>query len=438
MKTKYRLVKILFALSLLGSSALLPFSAASGGELLERIVAVVNDDVIMQGQLEEELRTIVASLKKRGITRLPPHQILQKQVLDKMILEQIQLQLAERTGIRVDDNQLNETLRSMAARNGIRMADLRRVVERDGYDFVDFRENLRKEHIIKRLQERYVLKRVNVTEREIDDFLSNQEKQGNVDYSYHLRHILINVPGEASPELLAEKRAKAQAILDKLRGGADFAQIAVEVSDSSQALDGGDLGWRKGGEVPSLFASPLSTMKVGDISELLRNSSGFHIIQLAGKRGGEQQIVTQTKVRHILIKTSEVISDEDAQRRLEQVRERLLGGEDFATLAQAHSEDSGSARDGGSLGWVDPGSMVSEFEEVMNSLKPGELSKVFKSRFGWHLMQVEDRREHDNTEQARRNKATRQIRQRKIEEELQAWNRQLREESYVEYRLDES
>jgi peptidyl-prolyl cis-trans isomerase SurA len=245
------------------------------------------------------------------------------------------------------------------------------------------------------------------------------------------------LPEGASPEIIQEKQKKADEVMEKLRGGADFQETAVAVSESRQALEGGDLGWRKAGEIPSLFAAEVATMKPNDIRGPLRNASGFHIIKLAASRGGSQVTVTQTHARHILIKTSETVPETEARNKLQQIRTRLENGEDFATLARANSEDPGSASQGGDLGWVSPGTLVDEFEEIMDKLAVDEISQPFKTTYGWHVVQILGRRQHDNTSEALRNRAAKQIRQRKIEEELQSWLRQLREESYVEYRLDE-
>ncbi|MCP4702333.1 MAG: molecular chaperone SurA [Gammaproteobacteria bacterium] len=411
--------------------------AAVRHTLLDRIIAVVNDEVIVNTMLQAELATIEADLRRRK-TRLPPRPVLEKQMLDRMIIERIQLQLAKRTGIRVDDNALNPALRELAADNGLSLEDFRSALEDEGYQYVRFRENIREQMIIQRLRQRHVVNRINVTQREIDNFLANQVKQGKVSKRYHLYHILIAVPEAPSPETIQEKREKAYEVLKKLREGANFQETAISYSDSSQALQGGDLGWRKAGAIPSLFMDAVPNLKVDEVSEPIRNASGFHIIKLAGQQGEEQQsVITQTLARHILIKTSEFVSDADARIRLQQLKERIEGGADFGELASAHSDDSATSAEGGDLGWIDPGTMVPEFEETMNSLKPGEISTAFESRYGWHLVQAVKRRNFNNTEQLKRVQAAKQIRMRKIEDELQTWLRQLRDEAYVEDRLNE-
>ncbi len=403
-------------------------------EDLDRIVAVVNDDVITLTALRNEGRLVVEDLRRRN-TRLPSSDVLLRQVLERMIMDKLQLQMAEKTSIKVDDNTLNNTLRQMAARNNLSLADLRDDIERGGESFARFREDVRQQIQIKRLHQRYVNNKVNITEREIDNFLANQARQGEIRKEYHLLHILIAVPEAASPEIIAEKKARAENIQKQLSGGADFKETAVAYSDSRLALEGGDLGWRVSGEMPTLFAEIAPQLNIGETSALLRNASGFHLVKLENKRDGEQSIITQTQCRHILLKTNELVSDSMAERRLWQLKERIDSGQDFAALAKAHSDDTGTARAGGDLGWVSPDSMVPEFEEVMLDMAPQQLSAPFKSRYGWHILQVQDRRKHDNTDQARRSKANRLLRQRKIEEELQTWLRQLRDEAYVEYRV---
>lgn len=405
-------------------------------EVLDYIVAVVNDDVIVDSRLQREIKLVENKLLQKGV-KLPPRVAFERQVLDRMILNLLQLQIAERTGVTTDDNSLNEALRKIAAQNGMDIQTFQQMIEEDdNYNFEQFREELKEDMIVGRLRQRQVTSRINVTQNEIDNFLANQVQQGNAQDEYLLYHILLALPEAVSPEELETNRTKAEDILKQLQAGADFQTIAVQYSNSQTATDGGNLGWRKAGEIPSLFAPALSEMKVGDISQLLQDSNGFHIIKLAEKRGTEQFLVTQTRARHILIKTNELVSDFDAQQKLERLADELLNaGADFAQLARSYSEDTLSASEGGNIGWKNPGDFPPEFEEVLNDLAIDELSQPFKTRFGWHLLQVEERRERDNTEAALRNKATQQIRNRKVEENLQMWLRQIRDEAYIEYRL---
>ncbi len=404
---------------------------------LDRILAVVNDDIIMQSELDDAMRTIKQQLQQQN-RPVPPDSTLQRQVLERLIVMRLQLQLANSTGIRVDDETLNRTVQNIAQQNGMSLTEFRNVLERDGFSFAKFREDIRNEIIINRLQQRQVTNRITVTEQEVDNFLANQNVQGTKNVKYHLAQILIAVPEGASPQQIQEARAKAQQVLEELRAGADFAQKAVAISNGQQALEGGDLGWREAGQIPTLFVDTVLKMKPGEISEPVRSPSGFHIVKLVDVQNNEKHVITQTHARHILIRTNEITSSSDARARLEQLKGRIESGEEFATLARSHSEDNGSAMKGGDLGWASPGDMVPRFEETMNRLKPGEVSEPFETQFGWHIVQVLERREHDNTEEFRRSKARELIRQRKAEEELDIWLRRLRDEAYVEYRLDGS
>lgn len=426
-----KLIKTMKKFKLILFLLLIPLYATA--EVLDYIVAVVNEDVITHAALQQKVQETADGLRKRQVN-VPPQSELEKRVLDGMIVRTLQLQLAKQTGIEVDDNSLNEMLRNVAAQEQKTLQDFRLTVERDGHEFQEFREELRNEMLIRRLQQQHVVNRINVTNREIDTFLAAQTQQGEKGDEYQLLHILIALPEAASPETIAVKQQKAEGVLARLRAGADFKEIAFTTSDSQLALERGDLGWRKIGEIPTLFVDAVKKMTIGAIEGPIRNASGFHIIQLAGKRSAQETAVTQTKVRHILRKTSESTSDFEAEYDLSLLKTRVEEGDDFATLAQAHSDDKGSASEGGLLDWVNPGDLVPEFEETMVNLRIGEVSKPFKSRYGWHIIQVLERRQQDNTKSAQRNKATRQIRQRKTEEELQEWLRHLRDEAYVEYR----
>ncbi len=402
---------------------------------LDRIVAVINDDVVMKSELDEKVRTVKNQLKEQGTT-LPPSSILEKQVLDRLILTKLQIQMAQKTGIRVDDESLNRTISNIAAENKLSLAQFREILESDGYSYEKFREDIRNEILTSRLRQRQVDNRITVTEREIRNFLGNQEHQGEVETEYKLAHILIATPDGMSASEREEARKIAEKIVKDLKNGGDFAQLAATYSDSQTALDGGKLGWRKAGQVPTLFAEFVADMEKGDTSNIIRSSSGYHIIKLLDVRSTEQHVVTQTKARHILIRPDELVSDKDAKRRLQQLLMRIKGGDDFADLARGHSNDAVSAADGGSLGWVSPGDLVPEFENAMNSLAPGEVSPVFKTQFGYHIVQVLERREHDSTEDVKRARAREAIRQRKLEEARQNWLREMRDDAYVEYRLN--
>ncbi|MDH5301334.1 MAG: peptidylprolyl isomerase [Gammaproteobacteria bacterium] len=402
---------------------------------IDRIAAIVNDDIITTQQLETQLETISKQLRAQN-TQLPPMDILRRQVLEREIIKEIQLQLAKNTGIIVDDNALNTTIGNIAQQNKLSLRQLRDVLEKDGYDFAQYRENIRQEMIIARLQQREVHSRINISDGEIDSFLHTQSLQGGLDEEYLLSHILVTIPEAASPAQIAQARKKAEEVLARLKKGDDFAQMAVSYSDGQKALEGGSLGWRKAGELPTLFAEVVTQLKPNQIGEIIRSPSGFHIIKLMDKRRGEKHIITQTLARHVLIRTNELVSNMEAQERLKHLRERIQNGDDFAELARSHSDDPGSASKGGSLGWVDPGVMVPEFEEVMNKTALGKISEPFQSQFGWHILQVQERRNQDNSDAFRRNQARDFLRQRKIEDNLDTWIRQRRDEAYVEYKTE--
>jgi peptidyl-prolyl cis-trans isomerase SurA len=406
---------------------------AAWAEPMDRIVAVVNNEVLLESELVDMEQTVRQQLRQRNAA-MPPSDVLRKQVMERLILQRVQLQKADSIGIRVGDDALNAALKQIAENNKITLREFRDVLAKDGYDFADFRDSIREEMIISRLRKSQVEDRVVVSDREIDTYLTTQAVQGGSETSYHLLHMLINVPEAASPEQVQTAQAKLDNILSLLNAGGDFSEVASGYSDGQNALEGGDLGWRKKGELPSLFSDVVPNLAVGEVSKPLRSGSGYHLVMVKDKKSEETHLVKQTLASHILIKTNELTTDNDAEKRLEQLRERVLNGDDFSELARAHSDDTGSAIAGGSLGWSSPGAMVPEFEEKMNELPIGGVSEVFKSRFGWHLIKIDDRREQNMAEEFKRNKARAEIRQRKIEEDLESWLRELRDESYVEYR----
>ena len=410
-------------------------SSPSEHEVLDQIVAVVNDDVIMRSELDAAIKDISAQLKAKN-TPLPPRPVLEKQVLEKLILEHLQLQLADANGIKIDDLTLNNKLQEIARENGVSLTDFRAVLEREGYDYNAFRENIRRQLTIAKLRQQMVGNRITASEQEVDNLLATLKSSQTGSIEYHLAHILVATPDAASEAQIEAARRKANAIVAKLRAGADFTQTAIAESDAPTALEGGDIGWRSAGQLPSLFVDPVKEMKPGDIHDPIRSPSGFHIIKLVEQRGDERHIVNQTHVRHILIKTDAVHTNEAVKARMDQLELRLKAGEDFATLAKANSQDTLSAAKGGDLGWVNPGDLVPKFEEVMNNTPVGQISEPFKTEFGWHILQVLARREHDSTEEYKRSQAQQLIRKRKGDEELFLWLRRLRDEAYVEYRLD--
>jgi len=402
---------------------------------LDRIVAVVNDDVITQYELNDHINLVVNQLKKQG-TPLPPQEVLQRQLLERLIIDRVQLQYAKETGVRVDDIQLEKTLERIAENNKINLQTMRETLEREGVNFNHFREEIRNEIIMARLREREVDNKIVVTDSEIANYLKSQAALGKED-EYNLAHILVLVPEQASPEQIQTKQARAERALEQIKNGADFGQIAVSFSDATDALQGGALGWRPAGRLPTIFLDALRSMQPGDVSSVLRSANGFHIIKLLDKRGKDETIeVQQSHVRHILIKTTELMSENEARARLLNLRERLENGADFAELARVSSED-GSAAQGGDLGWIAPGDTVPEFERAMNALKIGQISEPVRSPFGWHLIQVLERRKQDVTHDRERLLARQALRARKADEAYEEWLRQLRDSAYVEYHLDD-
>lgn len=425
---------------LYGSVLLLVFmlSAQAADKVLslDRIVAVVDSDVITRSELDDRLTTLAQQFEKQG-AQLPPREVLEKQVLERMIQERLQLQQAAQTGLRVDDNQLDKTMERIAEQNKLTLEEFRVKLAEEGINFRSFREDIRHEIIIARLKERETERRVTVTEAEIDNLLTTQSSaQADTD-EYDVAHILIRTPEEATPEDLQKLRAKAEDAYKKLQQGADFAQVSAAISDAPNALEGGRIGWKKATELPEIFQAALKPLKAGELSEILRSSNGFHILKMADRRGlSTPLMITQTHARHILIKPSEVLSDDEAKHRMDDIKERLDNGGSFIELARQYSED-GSANKGGDLGWANPGDMVPEFEKAMNELKPNQASEPIKSRFGWHIIEVLERRVQDLSHEAARLKARQEIRARKSEEFFQDWVRELRDRAYVEYRLED-
>lgn len=413
---------------------LLSASASATPVLLNRIVAVVNNSVIVGTQLDQRVRQVRARLQQQGI-KLPSQAVLRRKVLEQMVMEQIQLQLAARTGIQVDDDTVNRALNNIAQRNNMTLNQFREALVHDGYNYDQFRQQIRDEITIGRLHQREVADRVTVTPQEVNSFLKTMERQSDRNKEFHIAHILVSVPEAPTPEQIAKARAKAEAVLKRLRNGANFEQMAISVSDGQQALKGGDLGWRPAAQVPTLFADVVTKLKPGQISGLIRSPSGFHIIKLLGVRGEQTHIITQYLCRNILIRPDQLHPDKDVRAQLEHLRTRIQNGDSFAALARAHSQDPDSAPSGGNMGWVAAAGVDPHFAQVMQSLQPGQVSEPFKTRRGWEIIQVLKRRKHDSTAEYRRAKARQILLKRKTEEALSLWLRRLRDESYVSYRL---
>ncbi|MGH8666324.1 MAG: peptidylprolyl isomerase [Burkholderiales bacterium] len=418
-------------------SPLAPGASAPAQRVLEvdRIVAVVNDEVITRFDLTEQMKLATDSLRRQG-TPLPPQDVLEKQVLERMIGQKTQLQFAKDSGIRIDDAILDKTVARIAQENKLTLTALRAALEKDGVSYDRFRDELRKEITIARLREREVDSKIVVTDAEIDAFLQTREDVLGRNDEYNLGHILVRVPEQANPEQIKIRQARAEEALAQLKQGADFGQVAATYSDAPEGLKGGVLGWREASRLPGLFLEAVKGMRVGDVSAILRSPNGFHILKLLDQRGAAPVIVQQTHARHILIRTNEIISEAEARNRLLGLRERVVNGENFAELARLQSQDA-SASKGGDLGWISPGDTVPDFERAMNQLQVNQVSQPVKTEFGWHLIQVLARRDEDMSKERLRLTARQALRARKSDEAYQEWLRQLRDKAYVEYRAEQ-
>lgn len=408
---------------------------ANQPQTLDRIIAVVNDGVITQNQLNSRVRSASMQLQRQKV-QLPPPEFLRQQVLDQMITERTQVQVAQEAGIRVEDTELEQALNRIAANQKMTTQQMRQTVEKDGIAWPDFREEIRSQMMIARVREREVDAKVNVTPGEVDNFLANQSATGAGE-EVHLAHIIIRIPEGASPETLNKLRMKAVSIDDQAKAGRDFAQLAATYSESNDAMQGGDLGFRPLDSLPQVMSSAIANLKPGQVSDVVRSPSGFHIVKLIARKGGSAlPQIQQTHARHILIKVTEITSESEARQKINMVHSRLKNGEDFAALAKLYSQD-GSAQKGGDLGWLYPGDTVPAFDQAMNALKIGEISNPVQSQFGFHIIQVLERRTTDVSQERQRQRATMALRQRKLEEANQEWVRQVRDRAYVEIRLDD-
>jgi peptidyl-prolyl cis-trans isomerase SurA len=401
---------------------------------LDSVVAVVNKEVVVRSELEAEVNRILGELAQRG-TKPPARSVLERQVLDHLVLQRLQLQLADQLGVRVDDEQVNAALQDIAQRNKLTLAQLREALAAEGMSFADFREQIRREMIITQLRQREVVNRIEVSDAEVDNFLATEGLRGGGEGRYHLAHILIAHPEHAGPEEVERARQRAERVHARIAAGEDFAAVAVEVSQGQGALEGGDLGWRRLSELPVLFADALVGLAPGAITPVIQSASGFHILRVVEAEGEGRHVIEQTHARHILIKSDRSRGEEEARARIESLARRLRDGENFADLARAHSDDASSAISGGDLGWTSPGEFDPDFTAAMDRLAPGEVSGVVPTRFGYHLIQVLERRRQDDTEAYRRSRAREVLRARKAEEQTQSWLQRMRDESYVEMRL---
>jgi peptidyl-prolyl cis-trans isomerase SurA len=409
--------------------------ASSSGVLLDRVAATVNEGVVLSSELEEQMLMIGERLREQKM-ELPPQNVLRQQVLDRLVLQELQMQRADRAGIKVSDEVLNNAMQDVAERNKIRLTDLPAALATQGIDYASFRENMRKELAMQMLQQRDVVQRINVSPREIEQYLERRKKMPSEANTYDISHILIAVPPAATPEQLDEATKKADDVYKRAVAGEDFAGLAVSYSNAQTALEGGALGPRKGSELPTFLGEVISTLKVGDITQPIRTPSGFHIVKLNDMKGDNQVIENQVHARHILIKPNELQDDATVQQKLMTIRDRIVNkGENFMAVASVVSEDPGSAAEGGDLGWAGPGSYVPEFEKQLSQLQPDEISQPFRTQFGWHIIQLLGRRQFDTTEEIVRQQAFRALRAAKVDEETELWLRRLRDEAYVEFKL---
>ncbi|MDR2216594.1 MAG: peptidylprolyl isomerase [Nevskiaceae bacterium] len=411
-----------------------PAQPAPAGVLIDKVVAVVNDGIVTESELAEQMVMIVERLREQN-TPMPDPEVLRKQVLDRLILQEIQVQRADRLGMKVGDEQLNAAMADIAERNNIPLQQLPAALAQQGVDYASYRDNLRKEMLLNGLRQRDVISRISITPRELEQFLDRQSKQPSADKEYNISHILLAVPEDANQTQVDELAARADEVYDRATSGnEDFGRLAVAFSNSQTALEGGSLGWRKGPELPTIFSDLVVALKPGEVSKPLRTPSGFHIVKLNEVRsvtaaGGLEQ---QWHARHILMTTNELQDDATVRQRLEDIRKRVLNGEDFAVFATTMSEDSGSAVDGGDLGWTGPDQFVPEFQQKLESLDLNQISEPFKSQFGWHIVQLLERREFDTTDELRRQRAFQQLRESKADEETELWLRRIRDEAFVD------
>ena len=404
-------------------------------ETLDGIAAVVNEDVILKSELEQQIQQVRQRMRSQN-RRPPSDDELVDQVLEQLIMERLQLSRAEEMGIQVDDNTLNAAVRRIAQQNNMNLRQFRRAVQRQGMDFASFREDLRQDIRMRRLRQQAARSRVNISSRDVEEFLDSRaaRMEGT---EFRVSHILVDVPNAAEDNAVQQARERAEGIVERVQEDDEsFARVASSVSDAEDALEGGDLGWRAAGEIPSMFQDQVLSLDPGEIAGPIRSSNGFHIVKLEDTRPAEETIVEQTRARHILIRTNQVVDDDEARLRLENLRERIQQGTSFEELARAHSDDPGSASEGGDLGWINPGEMSRGFEQAIDRLEPGTVSEPFQTRFGWHIAEVLERREHDSTDERRRAQAAQQLRQQRSQEAVQSWLEQLRDDAFVDIRIE--
>ncbi|HEX2791225.1 MAG TPA: peptidylprolyl isomerase [Steroidobacteraceae bacterium] len=406
------------------------------GVLLDKVVAVVNDGVVLQSELDIETREIEARLQTQHVA-LPPETVLRQQVLDRLVVEEIQQQHADKAGIKITDEQVNAAMEDIAKRQNLRLEQLPEKLAADGIDYPQYRIELKREIARQILRQRDVVQRIVVTPRELDQYLEHQKRTASAANEYNVAHILIAVPQDAKPAQLEQASTLAHQVADRAHNGEEFGALAVSYSQSESALEGGSLGWRKGTELPTFLADVVARMKPGDVSDVLQTPSGFHIVKLVDRRSaGGPQIVQQVHLRHILIKSTEIEDDATVEQKLARWREQIVSGkEEFGVIAKTYSQDSASAVSGGDLGWSESSVFVPEFSGVVASLKQDEISQPFRTQYGWHIVQLLGHRDFDNTNEAARERAYEAMRDSRVEEATELWLQQIRDEAYVELRL---
>jgi peptidyl-prolyl cis-trans isomerase SurA len=408
---------------------------SSSGVLLDRVAAVVNDGIVLTSEVDRQTATVSERIQQAG-QQLPPRNVLRQQVLERLVLQELQMQRADRLGIKVSDEMINQALADVANRNKIKFSDLPAALEAQGVNYRDYREEVRREMTLQGLRQRDVLARIYVSPREVDQCVAKLKASPAADNEFNLAHILVAIPGNADEKQIAERTSRAQAVYERAKKNEDFAQLAITYSDSGTALEGGALGWRKASQLPSFVAEIVPTMQGGDVTEPIRTPSGLHIFKVLAVRGGEAPaLVSQVHARHILMKPTEVMDDETVRQKLAQIRDRVLKGESFEAIASVTSEDPGSAAAGGDLGWVGPGTFVPDLEKQIDALSNDEISQPFRTQYGWHIVQLLGRRTYDASEDMTRNRCVGQLREARADEETDIWLRRLRDEAYVEYRM---
>jgi peptidyl-prolyl cis-trans isomerase SurA len=408
---------------------------SSTGVALDRVIAVVNEGVVLQSQLDQQSALIAERLRSQG-SQLPPADVIRQQVLERLILQEIQVQRAGRLGVQVSDEMLNEALRDVARRNNVEFEQMPRTLEQQGIDYATYRDEMRREIMLSLLRQRDVLPRIYVSPRELEQALEREASQAGVNTEYDVSHILLSLAESATTEEMAEVEKLAREIHDRAAAGEDFGQLALAYSKAQSALERGKLGWRRMGQLPQFIGDLVAKMNPGDVSEPVRTPTGFHIVRLDGTRGGDSGpvMVEQLHARHILMRPNEVQDDATTRQRLSAIRDRILAGEEFGALASVTSEDPGSASRGGDLGWTSPGAFDPAFEEVLAGLDQDEISEPFRTQFGWHIVQLLGRRTYDQSDELRRQRVLTALRESKVDEETELWLRRLRDEAYVEIR----